>query len=193
MKKILTITTALLILTTLAQAEHPYKKHHTNPHGGFGGFGMKFTNVGNDQQILFGGSGAGFLSDNFYWGGGGYGTVSNSNTIDIQDGAVTRKTTLDMGYGGFMVGYVKPLNQYIKWETQLLLGFGGFTLTDNNFQSDQNFFVAEPSVNFYVSPTEWLHIGLGAGYRFANLSNGFVDNSIFNKPSFNLNFNFGNM
>lgn len=160
---------------------------------GFGGPYLKFTNVGNSQQVILGGGGGGFITPNVFWGGAGYGTVSNSQTINISDNGSIRKTELDMGYGGFMVGHVKPITKYLKWESQLLLGFGGFTLSDGNFEADQSFFIAEPEVNFFVSPSEWFHIGVGAGYRFANVSNGYVSNSMFNKPTFNLKFNFGKL
>jgi hypothetical protein len=91
-----------------------------------------FTSGGN-VGFMFGGHGAGYLTENVYLGGAGYGgTFSSGNTVSG-----------GLGYGGMMVGMEQKLGEATLLDVSLLAGGGGGGLDQGGGGS----FVLEPSVS----------------------------------------------
>lgn len=107
---------------------------------------------GGNVGILFGGQGAGYVTESFYLGGAGYG------------GGFTSGKTFNggMGYGGMLVGTEQKLGDRTLLDLNLLVGGGGGSTTD---QGAGGSFVLEPNVS--VSQL------FGGGYR-GTLSLGYL-------------------
>lgn len=136
--------------------------------GGFGGFSLQSTSLDGSWTMEAGGFGAGYLNNNFYLGGGGYG-------LDTE----TEDTEISLAYGGILLGYEwldkqdkNSLNFY------LLSGIGGVEEKMDAGSIDDNVWVLKPGAEVEFPLTHWARIGIGGGFRWvfgsdlASLSNG---------------------
>lgn len=157
--------------------------------GGYGGPLVKYGEVGSETAIMLGGEGAGtFTTGNhsLLIGGAGYGLI-NEPKWDTD-------TTLDLGYGGLLLGYTHRPDAVVHVETKLLLGAGSVTLIDNVGSNDENstFLVSEVTVGAEINLTDFLEVGLSGAYRLAsdpNLDGVTADD--LSGPSVVLSFQFG--
>lgn len=126
--------------------------------GGFGGIHVASEFTPNGNLLLMGGGGAWVINSNFYLGGAGYGSV---NTLGTNSGDLN-----SMGYGGFMFGYYKEIQNSFKLGADILTGSGGYSI-DNQ---EDDFFFIEPNLKLWYSVLPYMHISVGAYYRIAYLN-----------------------
>lgn len=156
--------------------------------GGYGGPLVKFGPLGDDDAILLGGEGAATFTSgdhSLLLGGAGYGLVNEP--------AWSGDRTLDLGYGGLLLGYTHRPDQLVHLESKVLLGAGSVSLIEaNGADDDGRFLVSEVSLTGEVNLTDFLEIGVGGAYRFA--SDPAIDGvsaSDLSGPSLILSFQFG--
>jgi hypothetical protein len=150
---------------------------------GFGGVSFQNTSFIGNWAIDFGGFGAGYINDNFYIGGGGFGMSQSQNDLDY-----------GMGYGGLMLGY----NWFGKEEKSsmnfnVLGGYGGISNETNDASEEADgFWVVKPTAEVEFRIFSFMRIGLGGGYRLiigADLVG--VDNNDVSAPFGSISFRFG--
>lgn len=152
-----------------------------NAQGGFGGFHVNTEYNSAGSLIFFGGGGAWVINQNFYLGGAGYGAL---NSINTEDGELS-----SIGYGGFMLGYFRPLkNPKFRIGTDLLIGSGGYKIEETS----EDFYFVEPNLKLWYSPSSYIYLGAGVYYRAAFLNaDALLNPSNLNNLGFKLTVNFG--
>jgi len=137
--------------------------------GGYGGATLTWGKVLDKDARFFGGRGGWIINHSIIIGGGGYGMV---NDLDAPDDELDR--VLDMGYGGFMIGYTFASHKKFHLHTNLLLGGGSLSLhekdrddyEDDKDTKEDHFSVIEPEVSLDMNINTWFRIGVGASYRY---------------------------
>lgn len=161
--------------------------------GGFGGPVFKVSAIKGEQTIEMGGmGGATFTGNNrsLILGGGGYGLVN-----EIDWGA---SNILEMGYGGFIIGYTFNPEALVHFESHLLLGGGGVVIRDplipgSNIDTG-TFLVSELTVQVDINLTEFMELGIGASYRLTSKPGiTGLDAADLSKPGLVISFQFGNL
>jgi hypothetical protein len=160
--------------------------------GGFGGPYVKLTSIGSTPLLMIGGAGAWKFGSHFYLGGAGYNTVSDQNSITLDNKGKPLNTKFETGYGGLLLGSVFAVNDWLRLDLNLLIGGGGFSFADSSKSLNNGYFILEPGLNLGTAINHWFAVGIGVGQRFAGGGISPVSASAFNKPSLNINFYFGN-
>lgn len=161
--------------------------------GGFGGPVFKTSEINGDQTFEMGGiGGATFTTGkhSIMLGGGGFGLV---NELDWTNG-----NKLEMGYGGFILGYTYNPEALVHVDTQLLLGAGGVAVIDpasSSVSTDTgSFLISELTAQVEVNVTEFMEIGIGASYRVASdPSISGLSAADLSNPGFVISFQFGSL
>ena len=141
--------------------------------GGYGGGGLKFSQVDGDLGIFLGGYGGFLINPTFMIGGGGYNLVG-------------RDSEVLMGYGGVVLEVMAPSISPINASANVLIGGGNVDFVN---VSAHNVLLVEPAVNLEVIVTKRIRIGLGASYRSVTGAGG--RNSDLGGASGNLILKFG--
>lgn len=174
MKKAITLLIFLLIaMPVLAQEQTLISRHIES--GGFGGPVVKFTQIKDQFGLLVGGRGGWIINHTLVLGGGGYGLFNKIPTVPSVQGDAD-SLYLNMGYGGFELGFVFNSNKLIHMAFQTLIGAGGVSHTnwtagwvwndeDKGYESD-SFFIMEPSVDIVLNVTSFFRIAAGFSYRY---------------------------
>jgi len=159
--------------------------------GGFGGPIFKTSQIKGEQTFEIGGGGGATFTTGKHsvmLGGAGYGLVNEL------DWGVNEK--LEMGYGGFLIGYTYNPEALVHVDSQLLLGAGGVhTIGSDNKTSDTGtFLITEISSQVEINVTEFMEIGFGASYRLATdpSINGLSGGDI-SSPGVFISFQFGSL
>lgn len=159
----------------------------------------RFLAVGNDgalssnRMLLYGGEGYGYIMflKNFRIGGlGASGTMQTSRIQSTTSGNIYRETKVDIGMGGFKMGYVLPVTKKFDIAYDVMLGGGTMGITinrsrssewvwdslfthygDENFAGDEytqrlsgSFWTYNASVNIEYALLHWVGLRLGIGY-----------------------------
>ena len=169
MRKVCLLLTVLLLSMPLFAQEGEAETLLSGDidHGGFGGPVVKFGNIYDESAVLVGGRG-GWIIDHFLsLGGGGYGLVTEITTRPEE--------FLLMGYGGFEMEFIIASNRVLHSTIGTLVGAGGFTSQDRNFDSGaaaenqgDAFFVMEPSVNAELNVARFMRVNAGVSYRYTD-------------------------
>ena len=159
--------------------------------GGFGGPIFKTSQIKGEQTFEIGGGGGATFTTGKHsvmLGGAGYGLVNEL------DWGVDEK--LEMGYGGFLIGYTYNPEALVHVDTQLLLGAGGVHTIDNDNETSDTgtFLITEISSQVEINVTEFMEIGFGASYRLATdpSINGLNSRDL-SKPGIFISFQFGSL
>lgn len=150
---------------------------------GFGGLSYVNTTLVGDWTSEVGGLGGGFINENFYVGGCGFGLSQKKEGYEY-----------DMGYGGLMLGYLWGGNSKTSINFYVLGGYGGISEDANDIKKESDdFWAVRPAVEVDFHITDWLRIGVGGGYRWVTGSNiSSLDNSDLSAPFGSITFRFGN-
>ena len=143
---------------------------------------VKFTEVDSEFGTLVGATGGWLTDGRLFIGAGAYWLTGGPAAVD-------------MAYGGGVVEWFSDPGALVSVSIGSLLGFGTATLdtvvglddasffgsrfergpfgasgrgrgpTSATVRFREDFFVAEPRANLVLNASDWLRIGLGAGYR----------------------------
>ena len=122
---------------------------------------VEYSNLDKEWNTSLGG-GLGLVVGDFFLGGYGLGMADIDKVID-DDFQI-----LEMGHGGFWLGYVTPQHFALHGFSSVKAGWGAvdFNVDDGNF-SDA-FFAVTPEIGLEINVFRWFRIGTTVGYRFMN-------------------------
>ena len=151
--------------------------------GGFMGITTKFSEVNNTKALLVGGSMGALFNDNIMLGFGGYGITSTVEFTGVNtQGVPNQPVYLYGGYGGLILGYKLFPNEIIHVSFPVLIGAGGFDVSDaesndlntiyeNHTVDNSAAFVVEPAVEAEINVTKFFRIAIGGSYRLVQGTN----------------------
>ncbi len=153
MKKMIKFSIA--VLSILAWGISTAQSTETLEEGGFGGPAFQITGLGGNLAIETGGFGGGYLTNNFYIGGGGYGVDASG------EGKV-----YTLGYGGMFLGKEwMTAQEKLSLNFQVMGGYGGVTKKEEGIKKSDDVWIARPKAEVEFAVTNWLKVGVGSGYR----------------------------
>jgi len=127
--------------------------------GAFGGPMLEFSKLDGETRT-FSGGGGGIVISNFFVGAYGMGTTDYQRWID------SGNFNIDMGHGGFWVGYFAPKHKLIHPYASAKVGWGATNIDDNGF--DDAIFVLTPEVGVELNVARWFRIAATANYRWVD-------------------------
>jgi len=152
------------IVATSVQAKDSLINLDNAQTGGFGGPVFKASQIKGKETFEIGGIGGATFTTGKHQvmlGGGGFGLTNELKQPNDE--------SLEVGYGGFIMGYTFNPKSVVHVETHLLMGAGGASLIDasNDVVNDESgwFYITELTTKVEVNVTEFMEIGLGASYR----------------------------
>jgi hypothetical protein len=161
--------------------------------GGFGGPLFKVSQIDDSETFELGGMAGATLTTgkhSLILGGGGFSLVNELSW--------SNNNSLEVGYGGLIMGYTYNPEALIHVDTFVLLGAGGASVIDsrdsNNPTETGSFLITELTSQVEVNVTDFLEIGIGASYRVT--TNPDIDGlsaSDLSKPSAHISFQFGSL
>ena len=130
---------------------------------GYGTLETKYTQLLDKDAILIGGHGGVIFNSYFYFGLGAYGLVTTNQFV----GSFPEESLdMYMGYTGLMMGFNVMPTKVVHFSIPLFVGVGNLELEhDNIFVENSAFLLFEPGLQLEVNVTQFMKIGLGAGYR----------------------------
>lgn len=137
-------------------------------YGGFVGTDVRFGDMADGFAAFVGGHAALLLRRQVYLGVAGAGLVNNPKVPSTGDDATTGPE-IDMGYGGFLAGYILPTSQFLELAFDAQIGAGGVTLSEKADRDEEDwdaFFLFEPGARAQLNLSRIARIGFGLGYRF---------------------------
>lgn len=189
MKKLfLTALVCFMGLTVFAQQETLFGRARV-----VGGFGAPIIEWGlsNDINTSVGGGG-GVIIDNFFIGGYGVGSIDFQRVWDGLD-----IDQLDIGHGGFWLGFQIPSHKLIHVYGSARIGWGAVNVQFDNpsqrFSDVDKIFVMTPEIGIELNLTRWFRLAGTVGYRWVNGLNtnfGYTDKD-FNGTIAGLTLRFG--
>lgn len=140
--------------------------------GAFGGPEVKFTTLKGKSAFLIGGRAGWIIDKHIVLGGGFYSLVSNVKTgiVDAQGNPYD----LGFNYGGLELEYIALTDETFNFSADMLFAGGGISFSpessnsSDTYYESQDLLVWEPSLNFEIKTTPWMHMDLGASYRFVS-------------------------
>jgi hypothetical protein len=199
MKKILSAIIGMIIASAAfcQEKENEYRTIFGNDQmsvTGFGGFDMQFSSIGGSYAFGAGGSGGVLLNGQVFFGGFGMGCTVDK-TFEINNLTTNHAS---IGYGGLMFGYIFKGEKAIHPAVFLQTGWGGVDLFDdsqsgNSYNTNDNIFVINPSVEMELNITRFFRLAVGANYQFVTGINEYADlnNTDFSGPGAKIAFRFG--
>jgi hypothetical protein len=133
--------------------------------GGYCGPSFKFTAIEDDFAYLAGIGGTWLIDHRVTLGGAFYWLES-----DIETTVSGTVHDIDMGYGGFELGYVFLPERLVHFNVHTLIG-GGEVSSENSItddSEDDGFFVVEPNLDMELNVTSWFRLLSGVSYRFVD-------------------------
>ena len=118
------------------------------------------------------GGGLGFVAGDLFFGAYGLGVADYDRLLDDK----FRK--LEMGHGGFWLGYVVPQHRAVHLFTSVKAGWGAVNIEFDDFDYEDTFFAVTPEAGLEVNVFSWFRLAGAVGYRFMN---GLADSPNFDK------------
>lgn len=167
------------------------------PSTGFGGPWIQLGFINGNAVPFFGGGGAGYFNNRFYFGGFGMGLM-NAATVDnqyIKPNTLPASGDLELGMGGMILGYTPWAEKLAHPIFGLDFAWGGYTITDQvtGIMFDEGGFAnITPRAGIEINATPWLKVHAAGGYRwFTGIQSPFMDNSALNSGLVELRLHFG--
>lgn len=142
---------------------------NNRPGGAYGAFSFGYSEIDNNQAIIFGGKFEWIVSHSIGFGFGGTGFV-NEYHYDDQLGL---DVFLTGGYGGFIVEPIFLPKFPVHLSFPILLGVGGISyitkdeeFSHNIIEDSEVFLIAEPSAQLEFNITRNFRFAIGASYKF---------------------------
>ncbi|HAZ13830.1 MAG: hypothetical protein A2X86_14455 [Bdellovibrionales bacterium GWA2_49_15] len=186
LKKIICLS-SLISATVFAQGVG--KMEEMAPSGEYvsGGYGAPFTKIsriGDTDGIFTGIKGAWIVNHQYALGLAAYTLVNNVPVPGYQE-------PLQYGVVGANFEYIYPVATDFSIASSVLLG-GGFDDFNDNPDSADGLFIAEPEINFLYSVTKNFKIGVNGSYRaVADSDLAGVSNHKLSGFTYGLGLNFG--
>jgi hypothetical protein len=160
------LTVSIMGMATAAMAQSQEEKESafsTQPRdlGGFVELDTRFGDMMGEFAAFAGARLALRLKNRIYLGLGGSGLATDNDVVTGPSGS---SQTLEMGYGGLLIGYSVPTRELFDVTADVLVGAGGVKLEGSG--QDDAFFLFEPSLGVELRVAPVVRLGLGAGYRF---------------------------
>jgi hypothetical protein len=177
MKRFLLFIVLMLAVSAFADEQVLWSGKVEN--GGWGGPVMKMTIINGCGAVLIGGQGMWLINHTFALGGGGYGMVSDQDGpeeyVPITDATTSYfPTSMNMGYGGVVLSYLRRSDVLFHPTLDLLIGGGKVVLYHHGTNGrageigHDGFFVLEPSVNGELNIVSFMRASIGVGYSFVS-------------------------
>lgn len=139
-------------------------------HGGYGAYTVAYTQIGDNDALMTGGSGLWLMNHVFGLGFGGFGF----NTLAKQDPILNNdRYQYSGGYGGLIVEPILFPGKVIHVSFPVLIGAGGISYIqsdyadwNNYYEDSQAFFVVEPRVVAEVNLVKYMRLGVWVAYRY---------------------------
>ncbi|HFC01006.1 MAG TPA: hypothetical protein ENJ53_09405 [Phaeodactylibacter sp.] len=186
-KNLMIIVLSFLAFQGFSQVETLFNRARVV--GAFGGPFVEFSQFKGDYISSTGGGG-GLIIDDFFIGGYGVGSVNINDIVTAEN-----HIRMDIGHGGFWLGYTYNSPKLIHLFASTKLGWGGIDLRidDEGYRSSDNIFVVSPEVGVELNIFRWFKLGGTVGYRAVtgvnNLKN--QTNADFSGLTGTLTFRFG--
>jgi len=158
-KNLIVIMLSFFAMQSIGQVETLFNRARVV--GAFGAPIAEFSQYKGDY-ITSSGGGGGLIIDDFFIGGYGMGSV---NIDQFFDG--NQEIEMDMGHGGFWLGYTYRSHKIVHVFASAKLGWGGIDIRidEDNFEANDNIFVASPEVGLELNVFRWFKIAGAVGYR----------------------------
>lgn len=182
MKLTLSITGLLLIaMLSTANAQDNQNEYRSifnkksdrkTSHGGYGSFGVGYTNIDEKDAILLNFKGAWVINHSISLGFAGTGFFNN-----LSKNPNNTEKYLGGGYGGFFFEPILLAKSPVHLTFPILIGGGGVsTIPQNYWDWDDSyypydydiFFLVEPGVELEFNMVKFFRVALGASYRWTN-------------------------
>lgn len=166
---------ALLALRSFAQSDETlFNRNHRA--GFFVAPIVEFSNFQHDMTTSSGG-GLGLVAGDFFLGGYGLGVVDYDQIVN------ENFDRLEMGHGGFWIGYVTPQHKALHAFSSVKAGWGAVNIEFDGNEPDYEdaFFAITPEAGLEVNVFRWFRISGAVGYRFMN---GLDESPNFDKKDF---------
>jgi len=167
MKKNLMFLVALFMCVSMNSQVHTIDGENLT-NGGYGGPVSKVGLVNGNPVLLTGGRGAWIINHKLALGGGSYSMVTDLKTSEISNNE--KNLFMNLNYGGIEMEYIFNYDKLVHLTVQSMFGGGTLNLLEHNptvTTNSDKIFMVEPSLNVEVNINSWLHIGVGASYRYS--------------------------
>jgi len=141
----------------------------SNPRGFYGAFTIGYSEIDQQQAVVFGGRIEWIISHSIGLGFGGNGFINEYHF----DPVLNQDVFITGGYGGFYVEPIVMPKFPVHISFPILLGIGGVSYITEDFEDYENmiedsevFLVAEPAAELEMNLTRNFRLALGASYRF---------------------------
>jgi len=141
----------------------------SNPRGFYGAFTIGYSEIDQQQAVVFGGRIEWIISHSIGLGFGGNGFINEYHFDPI----LNQDVFITGGYGGFYVEPIVMPKFPVHISFPILLGIGGVSYITKEFEDYENmiedsevFLVAEPAAELEMNLTRNFRLALGASYRF---------------------------
>lgn len=130
-----------------------------------------------DEEITTSvGGGLAFVAGDLFFGAYGLGVADYDRLLD------DNFNSLEMGHGGFWLGYVVPQHHAVHLFTSVKAGWGAVEIKFNGEPDYEDaFFALTPEAGLEVNFFSWLRLAGTVGYRFMN---GLNESPNFDKDAF---------
>ncbi len=142
------------------------------PSGGFGGVGVMYTRIAQQDAAAVCGEGAFVFDHALTIGGGGCGIASEVDGDEFGPDTLVGDR-VEFGYGGLIVRYHFFSKAVANLSLGTLIGAGGAAISNMRLADGgehervhaQGVFVVEPQLGAHLNLTRWLRFGATVGYR----------------------------
>jgi hypothetical protein len=186
MKKIVVLS-ALIILgytVSFSQESDSTHKHkdkefmtllgNHQPRGFYGAFTVGYSEINEEQAVLFGGRFIWITSHSLGLGFGGSGFINEYH----YEPSINADVFLTGGYGGLYIEPILMPRYPVHLSFPILLGAGGISyistesgMNSNMIDDSEAFLLVEPGAELELNITKFFRMSLGATYRFPSAFN----------------------
>ena len=132
--------------------------------GGFGGPLVQIGKLNSSTFIWMGGGGGLIINHRYFIGGFGENSISNVKANGIYSGS-----HLEIGHGGFWLGYIQKIGKRSNLFMSGQLGFGkSYQLKNEDKSYYTDYTIIKPCVEYEYVFTNYFKVGAGASYSYFN-------------------------
>jgi opacity protein-like surface antigen len=175
MKKTVILSTLIILMGAPSFSQESDKDEFKtlfgdyNPRGFYGAFTIGYSEINEQQAVVFGGRFEWIISHSIGLGFGGNGFINEYH----YDPILNQDVFITGGYGGFYCEPIVMPKFPVHISFPILLGIGGVSYItkesndyNNMIEDSEVFLVAEPAAELELNLTRNFRLALGASYRF---------------------------